>query len=211
VNRHIAIRCCFIIAAAVPGSLMGQTPSLPSLDAALRTEPDAQKLANLIWSTTFVRCGDTYFAFEEEPLSAVLVEYKKPTFALVPIKLSATDELNGIQWRGRAQMDFVASRSIEFKAPQTLPVSMREHPQQPTWTEWIPRDSLFHVGFRMTRKNGRWSVPQLYTNSALISRRLSCKDVTAKEPFAGYQLPESRAFGRAQDELDKMKWDDFNR
>ena len=195
-NRHIAIRCCFVIAAAVPGSLMSQPQPLASIDVALRTESDPRKIADLIWSTVFLRCGESYFSLQEDSHTAVLTEYKRPTFSLVPQKVSPADSLNGVQWAGVAKMRPIAARRIDLGYDNSAP----------GWSEWIGPDviSAFSgMAFGLSRTNGRWSWPDL--TYLLISRKLSCADAASKDPFARYKLPTSQEFDRAYGQLEKMK------
>ena len=180
--RYLLSGCLLVLLGSTP--LPGQSSA--SFERALQAETDPRKVADLIWSTVLMRCGDSAFKLTES-YQAILTEYKKPTFELKIDKLSPSDRLNGMEWSGRAVLHTIASRTIYavYGDSKERPLCCLALPPL-LWSSWeTPQyPEAGEASYTFWRKNHTWTVDSLY----LPERKFSCAEAIAKEPFAKYKV-----------------------
>jgi hypothetical protein len=158
----------WLISSALVASLVLTPVAFPA-----SLEQEARQFTQQALESMFSHCGDSHYT-KWYPMgfkgpTYLIIQFKGLTMTLAPQPLTASDQRQSIEWKGKAVLRSTARRSYPVDAST-----------QNSWGEWLERRAAYNVDLLIQKRLGQWtlSIPSMrgpYSQNAF--ERVECADV----------------------------------
>jgi hypothetical protein len=149
--------------------------------------PEVSAAAQTFWNKVLRKCGDSYYyaGYSAGTASGAWIQYKTPSFSILPGPISPADRLNGKEWQGRLFMTASLVRVDYFVNPRYSATGGFE------WFDGTKAMSNLVHGLQeadMEKRDGLWSyrygIASGGTADEIKTVAPSCEDFAARQQMS---------------------------
>lgn len=143
------------------GTVVSNSQSSPAYSSTNLQDQAIAEVQRIYESTSFTRCGDSYYSVDNLLDNGGIAQRKNPTYVVLETyPITESDQLNNIVWSGKITLQYTARRRYVNNA----------------WTDWQPYESLSMYSLDIQKRDSDWRTGSTYLLNDLI-RKINCSQV----------------------------------